>query len=48
MDSVTTSLLLRLSEGNNRLRESFGKEVLENYILQICKTSGYFNEVIKE
>ncbi|PER84380.1 hypothetical protein [Bacillus cereus] len=48
MDSVTTSLLFRLTEGNNKLRESFGKEVLENYILQICKTSEYFNEVIEE
>lgn len=48
MESVTSSLLFRLTEGNDRLRESFGKEVLEGYILKICRLSEYFDEVIAE
>lgn len=48
MEAVTSSLLYRLTEGNKGLRESFGKEVLESYILQICRLSEYFDEVIAE
>ncbi|MDA1785045.1 hypothetical protein PDL07_20450 [Bacillus cereus] len=48
MQSVTSSLLFRLTEGNNKLRDLFGKEVLENYILHICGLSNLFDEVIAE
>ncbi|MGE6594056.1 hypothetical protein ACQKFU_32170 [Bacillus mycoides] len=48
MQSVTSSLLFRLTEGNNTLRQLFGKEVLESYILHICGLSNYFDEIIGE
>ncbi|MCG3797473.1 hypothetical protein LT343_29815 [Bacillus toyonensis] len=48
IQSVTSSLLFRLTEGNNKLRELFGKEVLESYILHICGLSEWFDEVIAE
>ncbi|WP_432359177.1 hypothetical protein [Sporosarcina sp. UB5] len=46
--SVTSSLLFRLTEGNNKLRELFGKEVLESYILHLCNLSTWFDEVVDE
>ncbi len=48
IQSVTSSLLFRLTEGNNKLRDLFGKEVLESYILHICGLSEWFDEVIAE
>ncbi|AWC28758.1 hypothetical protein [Bacillus cytotoxicus] len=48
MQSVTSSLLFRLTEGNNALRQLFGKEVLESYILHICSLSECFDEIIGE
>ncbi|OTY06050.1 hypothetical protein BK733_26790 [Bacillus thuringiensis serovar xiaguangiensis] len=48
MHSVTSSLLFRLTEGKNKLRELFGKEVLESYILHLCGLSEAFDEVIPE
>ncbi|PDZ74508.1 hypothetical protein CON58_06905 [Bacillus pseudomycoides] len=48
LQSVTSSLLFRLTEGNNALRQLFGKEVLESYILHICGLSEWFDEVIEE
>lgn len=48
MQSVTSSLLFRLTEGNNKLRELLGKEVLESYLLHICGLSECFDEVIAE
>ncbi|PFU42225.1 hypothetical protein COK86_13685 [Bacillus cereus] len=48
MQSVTSSLLFRLTEGNNALRQLFGKEVLESYILHICGLSQDFDEIIGE
>lgn len=48
MQSVTSSLLFRMTEGNDTLRQFFGKEVLESYILQISGFSTFFNEVVGE
>ncbi|OTX80736.1 hypothetical protein BK726_02130 [Bacillus thuringiensis serovar londrina] len=48
MQSVTSSLLFRLTEGNNMLRQLFGKEVLESYILHVCGLSNHFDEVTAE
>ncbi len=48
IQSVTSSLLFRLTEGNDKLRELFGKEVLESYILHLCGLSEGFDEVIPE
>lgn len=48
MQTVTSSLLFRLTENNSKLRSDFGKEVLENYILHICNLSGQFEELIPE
>lgn len=46
MQTVTSSLLFRLTEGNNKLRTILGKEVLENYILHILKLTNQFDEVV--
>lgn len=48
MQTVTTSMLFRLTEGNNRFRNVFGKEVLENYILHIFKLTNQFDEVVAD
>ncbi|MGS2778350.1 hypothetical protein ACVBAX_13370 [Robertmurraya sp. GLU-23] len=48
MHAVTSSLLFRLTEGNNHLRQLFGKEVLESYLLHICRFSEHFDEVVPE
>ncbi|WP_404335125.1 hypothetical protein [Planococcus rifietoensis] len=46
MQSVTSSLLFRLTEGNKELRAAFGKEALENYILHILKMTNQFDEIV--
>lgn len=46
--SVTSSLLYRLTENNNKLRENVGKEVLEEYLYYILSISNIYDEVIKE
>jgi hypothetical protein len=48
MHSVTSSLLFRLTEGNNELRNLFGKEVLENYVVHICSLSKVFDEIVSD
>lgn len=48
MQSVTSSILFRITEGNDSLRQLFGKEVLENYILHICGLSKMFDEIVEE
>lgn len=46
--SVTSSLLFRLTQGNDTLRGLLGKEVLESYIEHICNIAGDFDEVVTE
>ena len=46
--SVTSSLLYRLTEDNNDLRDKIGKEVLEAYLLKIMKGSNVYDEVYGE
>lgn len=46
--AVTDSLLYRLTESNNALRDSFGKNVLENYLFDIISESELFVEVLQE
>lgn len=46
--SVTSSLLFRLSDGDNALAELIGKEVLESYLYKIIAESNTFDEVISE
>ncbi|WP_243550491.1 hypothetical protein [Priestia megaterium] len=46
--SITSSLLFRLTEGDARLREVFGKETLESYIVHLCSLSKSFDEVLPE
>ncbi|MFD1781612.1 hypothetical protein ACFSFW_23475 [Fredinandcohnia salidurans] len=48
LQSVTTSLLFRLTEGNGELRQLFGKDVLENYLIHICNFSTCFDEVASD
>ncbi|SDI41713.1 hypothetical protein SAMN04487975_11682 [Planococcus glaciei] len=45
MHSVTSSLLFRLTEGDDKFRNVFGKEVLENYLIHIIKLTNQFEEV---
>ncbi len=44
-DACTSSLLYRLTEGNNKLRELVGKEVLENYIHFIHSSNNVYSEI---
>lgn len=46
--ACTSSLLYRLTDGNNNLRTIFGKEVLEAYIKDILEDSNLFDEVLEE
>ncbi len=48
IEAVTDSLLYRLTEQNNNLRALIGKEVIENYLFEILKVSGLYDEVKKE
>lgn len=48
LQAVTSSLLFRLTEENKKLRDIFGKEVLENYLLKITKSSFNYDEIIPE
>lgn len=48
MRSVTSSLLFRLTENNNGLRDKLGKEVLERYIYDILKESDTYDEIYQE
>lgn len=42
--ATTASLLYRLTDGNNQLREIIGKEVLENYLYKILVESQCYEE----
>ncbi len=46
--SVTASLLFRLTEDNKRIRDIFGKEVLESYLFEITETSFKYEEIKQE
>lgn len=47
--AITSSLLFRLTEGNNTLRATFGKEVLESYLFEITsKSSSIYDEILPE
>ncbi|WP_249598949.1 hypothetical protein [Peribacillus frigoritolerans] len=46
--SVTSSLLSRLTKGNNQLRSLFGKEVLESYLLHLSNLCESIDEVKSE
>ena len=43
--NVTSSMLYRLTEGDNVIRELVGKPVLEEYLLSIVKTSNVYDYV---
>jgi hypothetical protein len=47
-DSCTSSLLYRLTEGDNEIRTRIGKEVLEEYLYHIHTQINIYNEVQKE
>lgn len=44
----TNSLMYRLTEGNDALREKIGKSVLESYLYKIIYESGIFSVVLPE
>ena len=46
--SITSSLLHRLTDSNNKLSELIGKEVLEPYLYHIIHASNIFDEVYPE
>lgn len=46
--SITSSLLYRMTEGNNKIRSIIGKEVLEEYLYDILKNSCAYEEVYRE
>lgn len=48
IQSTTSSLLHRLTEGNSQLRCLFGKEVLEQYLISIICESNVYDEVYGE
>lgn len=48
IQNITSSLLYRLTEGNNRLREHIGKFVLESYLYKIVSDSDVYDEVKAE
>ncbi|MHB1314361.1 MAG: hypothetical protein ACYCX2_02610 [Christensenellales bacterium] len=48
VDSITDSLLNRLTDENQHLRELFGKEVIENYLYEILLESNVYDEVVRE
>lgn len=46
--AVTSSLLYRLTEGDDKIREAFGKEVLESYVYDLVSESRCYERVEKE
>ncbi|MEN6470138.1 MAG: hypothetical protein ABFC62_01590 [Clostridiaceae bacterium] len=48
MRAATSSLLFRLTEGDNQLTNVLGKEVFESYLHRIISNSQLFDEVIVE
>ncbi|MDI3234239.1 hypothetical protein QK289_04400 [Exiguobacterium antarcticum] len=47
-EAVTTSLLARLTEGDNSLRALVGKEIMESYLLHIMNINARFDEIKQE
>lgn len=45
---ITSSLLCRITEKDNHLRNQIGKNILENYLFDIIKDSNVYDEVYKE
>ena len=43
--AITSSLLFRITENNNSLRDKFGKEILEDYLLTILSESKVYDEI---
>jgi len=48
LNATTDSLLYRITEGNNRLRQVIGKEVIESYLCKILIDSNAYDEVFPE
>ncbi len=48
VDAITDSLLTRMTFGKDRLREAIGKEVAQQYIIDIMKQSNIYDEVLPE
>ncbi len=46
--AVTTSLMFRLTENNDQLRQAIGKQVLEPYLFKLIESSNAFIEVKSE
>ena len=46
--AVTSSMLYRMTQGDDSLERIIGKEVLEEYLYQIIQRSGMFDEVYPE
>lgn len=46
--ATTSSLLFRLTENNKPLRDTFGKEILENYLFDITQNSFVYDEIVPE
>lgn len=46
--NITSSLLYRLTEGDNELRNQMGKHVWEKYILNLVSEAGVYQEVFPE
>lgn len=46
--AVTSSLLYRLTEGNDALRQIVGKEVLEHYLVSILSEAKAYDEIYSE
>lgn len=48
LQSITSSLLFRLTDGRNDLQKTIGKEVIEAYLFKIICASKAFDEVLPE
>ena len=46
--NITSSLLYRLTEGNNELRDQMGKNIWEKYLLNLVSDTGVYQEVFPE
>lgn len=46
--NMTSSLLYRITEGDNALRDMMGKHVWEKYLLRLVKNSGVYQEIFPE
>lgn len=48
MQSVTTTMMYKVTEGDSALRTKIGKHIWENYLLEIVRDSGAYDEVFPE